>query len=229
MQRALDNSEDTLHTSVRIPVSHAHLEGELELPAHARGLVVFAHGSGSSQHSPRNQFVARVLRHAGLGTLLLDLFTPAEEQEDDATAALRFDIGFLAQRLVEVIRWLEQETRKAPLHLGLFGASTGGAAALVAAASVGQRIGAIVSRGGRPDLADEALPLVQSPTLLIVGGEDDIVLRLNEEAYARLHCEKELRIVPGATHLFEEPGTLEQVAEWTAGWFCRHLGGQPCN
>jgi putative phosphoribosyl transferase len=209
--------------AVRIPSGSVNLEGELHLPAGARSVVLFAHGSGSSRHSPRNQYVAQVIRQAGIGTLLFDLLTRNEEAADRHTGRLRFDIGLLARRLVDATDWL---TRAEPgLRVGYFGASTGGGAALVAAAELGGAIGAVVSRGGRPDLAGDALPRVQSPTLLIVGGQDMPVIRMNEDAYARLHCVKELKIVPGATHLFEEPGALEEVARLAAAWFQKYLSG----
>ena len=217
--------EETLALSrhVRIPAGHAHLEGELKIPAGAAGVVVFAHGSGSSRHSPRNQFVARVIRESGNGTLLFDLLTREEEIEDSITARLRFDIGLLARRLVEATGWLTAQPGSQVYGTGYFGSSTGGGAAVLAAAELGQQIGAIVSRGGRPDLAGEALARVESPTLLIVGEYDDVVIRLNEAALARLQCEKEMKIVRRATHLFEEPGALEEVARLAAGWFQRHL------
>lgn len=208
---------------VHIACGEVTLEGELAIPPGSNGVVVFAHGSGSSRHSPRNQYVARVIRESGNGTLLFDLLTRAEEAEDQFTGHLRFDIGLLADRLVEVTHWLVAQPAARELGIGYFGSSTGGGAALVAAAEVGPRIGAVVSRGGRPDLAGAALPRVQAPTLLVVGGRDDVVIRLNEEALAELRCEKELEIVPGATHLFEEPGTLEAVARLAADWFRRHL------
>jgi dienelactone hydrolase len=212
-----------IREAVRIAVGSASLSGELEIPAGANGVVTFAHGSGSSRHSPRNQFVARVIRESGNGTLLFDLLTEEEELEDRVTARLRFDIGLLARRLVEAARWLGAQPAARSLDIGFFGSSTGGAAALVAAAELEQRVGAVVSRGGRPDLAGAALPRVQSPTLLIVGGLDHVVIGLNEQAFAELRCEKELKIVPGATHLFEEPGTLESVARFAADWFHKHL------
>jgi putative phosphoribosyl transferase len=199
------------------------LEGELSVPMGATGVVLFAHGSGSSRHSPRNQFVARTIRQAGVGTLLFDLLTQDEEAIDISTRHLRFDIGLLARRLVDATNWIKGETDTRHLRVGYFGSSTGGGAALVAAASVGEEIGAVVSRGGRPDLAGAALAKVKSPTLLIVGGLDYPVIEMNENAYRQIHCEKELRIVPGATHLFEEPGTLAEVAQLAAGWFQRHL------
>src|SRR5438552_1770657 len=175
-------------------------------PGCAAGIVLFAHGSGSSRHSPRNQFVARVIHESGNGTLLFDLLTPGEEIEDDVTTALRFDIGLLAQRLVAATHWVKSQPETQHLGIGYFGSSTGGGAALVAAAQEGKSVGAVVSRGGRPDLAADALARVQSPTLLIVGEHDEVVIRLNEEALARLRCAKELKIVPRATHLFEEKG-----------------------
>jgi dienelactone hydrolase len=220
----------TWTAEVRIPAEGVVLEGELSLPQGARAVVLFAHGSGSGRHSPRNQFVARSLQATGIGTLLFDLLTVQEEQVDLRTRHLRFDINLLAQRLVAAVRWLDvsaqwirDETGFADLRPGFFGASTGGGAALVAAAELGARIGAVVSRGGRPDLAGEALAKVEAPTLLIVGERDEVVIRLNEEAYAQLRCEKALKIVPGATHLFEEPGTLELVAQLAGDWFVRYL------
>lgn len=214
-----------MRAAAEIPADAVVLQGDVEIPAGARGVVVFAHGSGSSRHSPRNQMVARVLRESGLGTLLIDLLTRDEERADSATGEWRFNIDLLARRLVAVIRWLGHQNETAGLKTGFFGASTGGGAALVAAAALGDRISAVVSRGGRPDLAGGALPKVMCPVLLIVGGEDDVVLRLNEEAAARMNCPKELRLVPGATHLFEEPGALDQVAEWSAEWFSNYMGG----
>ncbi|HEV8552328.1 MAG TPA: dienelactone hydrolase family protein [Casimicrobiaceae bacterium] len=211
----------------RIPARGALLEGEVRVGDEARGLVLFAHGSGSSRHSPRNQFVARSLQSMGLATLLFDLLTREEEALDLATRHLRFDIGLLAERLVDATRWIRSRPETRELSIGYFGASTGGGAALVAAAELGNEIGAVVSRGGRPDLAADALTRVKSPTLLIVGGFDEPVIRLNKEALALLRCKKELRIVPGATHLFEEPGTLEEVARLAGEWFGRHLRGRP--
>ena len=206
---------------VHIRSGAVQLQGDLNISAGARGVVLFAHGSGSSRHSPRNQFVARTIREAGVGTLLFDLLTAEEEAVDIHTRHLRFDIGLLADRLIDATDWIKGEFDY--LSVGYFGSSTGGGAALVAAAEVGDRVGAVVSRGGRPDLAGDALPKVKSPTLLIVGGLDYPVIELNQEALARLRCEKELKIVPGATHLFEEPGTLEEVARLAADWFGRHL------
>jgi putative phosphoribosyl transferase len=208
---------------VRIPVDGAgELEGELGVPRGARTLVAFAHGSGSSRHSRRNQFVAAKLREAGLGTLLFDLLSTEEEEVDFQTAHLRFDIPLLAGRLAAATEWIERSPELAGLGVAYFGASTGAAAALVAAARFGSRIESVVSRGGRPDLAGPELGRVQAPTLLVVGGRDEVVIELNREALARLQCEKELRIVPGATHLFEEPGALEEVARLAADWLCRH-------
>jgi putative phosphoribosyl transferase len=204
---------------VQIPVDSVLLEGALALPEYAQGLVVFAHGSGSSRFSPRNNFVARILRQAGIGTLLIDLLT----EEEDAVYETRFDIDLLTDRLLLATKWLQEQTDTQNLVIGYFGASTGAAAALKAAAVVGSGIGAVVSRGGRPDLAEEALTQVQSPTLLIVGGNDDVVLQLNRHAYERLTGKKELVIVPGATHLFEESGALEEVARLATQWFKRYL------
>jgi dienelactone hydrolase len=186
-------------------------------------MVLFAHGSGSSRFSPRNRAVASVLRRAGLATLLLDLLSPSEEEEDLVTRHLRFDIPLLAGRLVNAIEWLAVEPRTADLAIGMFGASTGGGAALVAAAARPQRVSAVVSRGGRPDLAGDALPNVRAPTLLLVGERDHLVIRLNEQARSQMSTEVQLMIVPGATHLFEEPGTLEEVALRARDWFLAHL------
>jgi putative phosphoribosyl transferase len=198
--------------------------GDLVIPANARGIVVFAHGSGSSRLSPRNQFVASVLQgRVNLATLLLDLLTAEEEQVDLRTRHLRFDIDLLAARLVETRQWLADHSSTRHLAAGYFGASTGAAAALMAAAQIPEAVRAVVSRGGRPDLAGAALPKVQAPTLLIVGGEDRQVIELNRKALNELRCEKKLEIVPGASHLFEEPGTLEQVADFAREWFEKHL------
>jgi putative phosphoribosyl transferase len=209
---------------VRIQAGGAILSGTLRLSKSAGALVLFAHGSGSSRHSPRNQFVARTLNDAGLATLLFDLLTPEEEAADVRTREHRFDIGLLAKRLVHATKWAKRERETRDLRVGYFGSSTGGGAALVAAATVPEDVGAVVSRGGRPDLAGEALPKVQTPTLLIVGGNDDIVIELNEQARDRMRCEVKLEIVPGATHLFEEPGTLEKVAQLASDWFVSHIG-----
>jgi len=185
----------------------------------AKGLVLFVHGSGSSRHSPRNQFVARTLNQAGLATLLFDLLTPDEESVDVYTREHRFDIGLLAERLVCATKWAKQQKETRDLRIGYFGSSTGGAAALVAAAELPNEVSAVVSRGGRPDLAGDALPKVKAPTLLIVGGEDHVVIELNERARAQMKCECKIDIVPGATHLFEEPGALEKVAKLASDWF----------
>jgi dienelactone hydrolase len=208
---------------VLIPADWVTLEGALAVPAETQGVVVFAHGSGSSRHSPRNTFVAQVLQTAGLGTLLFDLLT----REEDANYETRFDIDLLTRRLVAATHWLREQPRTRGLGIGYFGASTGAAAALRAAAALGSVIGAVVSRGGRPDLARSALDRVQAPTLLIVGGEDHVVINLNQQAYARLHGEKQLVIIPGAGHLFEEPGTLQEVARLASQWFVRYLRAQP--
>ena len=212
-------------SKTNVVVSHAglRLPGEMSVPVGAAGLTLFAHGSGSSRHSPRNQFVAQVLHQYGIGTLLFDLLTEAEGREDATTAQLRFNVSLLAERLVMVTRWLGQQDTVHHLPLAYFGASTGAAAALVAAAKFGDQIRAVVSRGGRPDLAGDFLPLVQSPTLLIIGGNDTAVIELNEQAQARLTCENSLMIVPGATHLFEEPGTLERAAGLAAEFIWKHL------
>jgi putative phosphoribosyl transferase len=211
---------------VSVSVGASLLEGDLTIPAGAPGLVVFAHGSGSSRHSPRNRFVAAELRRAGLATLLLDLLTAAEERADAFTGHLRFDIGLLAQRLVGVTDWAAQQPETARLRLGYFGASTGAAAALMAAAWRPELVVAVVSRGGRPDLARRYFAAVRAPTLLIVGGEDTLVLELNKSALDALRSPKRLAVVPGASHLFEEPGALEAVAKLAADWFVRHLGKQ---
>src|SRR5215207_10836126 len=208
---------------VRVAAGRVTLEGNLAVLEDARGVVLFAHGSGSSRHSPRNRSVAEVLRHGRLATLLVDLLTAEEEAVDARTRHLRFDIELLAERLVGAIDWLAGQPETRGLTVGLFGASTGGGAALVAAAERAARVGAVVSRGGRPDLAGEALPRVRAPTLLIVGGRDEPVIELNEQAVARMRGPVKLEIVPGATHLFEEPGALEEVARLAREWFGRHL------
>ena len=223
MQSTMHSASTGYHEAVSIPVAEIILKGDLDVPPNAAGLVIFAHGSGSSRHSPRNQFVARLIRQAGIGTLLFDLLTDDEEAEDEVTRELRFDIGMLARRLVAATHWIMRRAETRDMPVGYFGASTGGGAALVAAARLGTKVSAVVSRGGRPDLAGRALPEVKSPTLLIVGGCDQVVLALNEQALAQLHCEKELRVVTGATHLFQEPGKLEQVAQLSSEWFQRHL------
>jgi putative phosphoribosyl transferase len=206
---------------VRVVVPEGVLGAMLVVPANAKGLVIFAHGSGSSRFSPRNHFVAQQLNGAGFSTLLMDLLTQAEEGRDELAAGFRFDIAFLARRLQSATQWAKK--RLAGQTIGYFGASTGAAAALVAAAEAGDAIAAVVSRGGRPDLAGEALPHVKAPTLLIVGGDDRPVIEMNRQAQTRLHCPSELVIVPGAGHLFEEPGSLERVAGLATAWFERHL------
>jgi putative phosphoribosyl transferase len=211
-------------SEVQIPAGHAVLAGNLTIPDNAVGLVLFAHGSGSSRHSPRNQFVARTLNDGGLATLLFDLLTPEEEAIDTYTREHRFNIGLLAERLVHATKWAKRQEQTGDLQLGYFGSSTGGAAALVAAAEISEDVGAVVSRGGRPDLAGDALPKVKAPTTLIVGGNDDIVIELNEMARNQMRCEVKLEIVPGATHLFEEPDALEKVAKLASDWFVNHIG-----
>jgi dienelactone hydrolase len=209
--------------SVTVQAGDAAVAGDLAVPRDAAGLVLFAHGSGSSRHSPRNRAVAGGLAAAGLGTLLFDLLTAAEERADRETAALRFDIGLLTRRLAGAIDWLAGVPSVAGLPVGLFGASTGAAGALAAAALQPERVRAVVSRGGRPDLAGQALAEVRAPVLLIVGGLDTQVLELNEQARERLHAPSALRVVPGASHLFEEPGALDEVTALAAGWFREHL------
>ncbi len=209
--------------AVRVPVDGGALDGDLVVPPAARGLVVFAHGTGSSRFSPRNRYVARKLQEAGLATLLLDLLTPHEEAEDQHTGRWRFDVGLLTERLLRAVTWAGQQQDLRALPVGLFGASTGAAAALRAAAAAPDHVGAVVSRGGRPDLARDVLAQVRAPTLLIVGGADEPVLRLNQEALVHLRCLKQLEVIPGAGHLFEEPGALDRVAQLAADWFCRHL------
>lgn len=210
---------------VHVPAGGVILEGNLGVPPNARGVVLFAHGSGSSRHSSRNRFVARGLREAGLATLLVDLLTSEEEAVDLHTRHLRFDIPLLAERLAGAIVWLAGESETRDLPVGIFGASTGGGAALVAAAERPDTVGAVVSRGGRPDLAGDALPHVRAPTLLIVGGDDVPVIGMNRDAMARMSAEVKLEIVPGATHLFEERGALEIVTQLACDWFLRHIGG----
>jgi putative phosphoribosyl transferase len=211
-------------TEVQIPAGRAVLSGNLTIPENAMALVLFAHGSGSSRHSPRNQFVARTLNRARLATLLFDLLTPEEEAQDSYTREHRFNIDLLAERLVHATKSAGQQEETCDLRIGYFGSSTGGAAALVAAAELPEDGGAVVSRGGRPDLAGDALPKVQAPTLLIVGGNDDIVIELNEMARDQMRCEVRVEIIPGATHLFEEAGALEHVAKLASDWFVDHIG-----
>ncbi|OGP21383.1 MAG: hydrolase [Deltaproteobacteria bacterium GWA2_55_10] len=213
--RLVNNSERL----VNIPSKGVRLEGALAIPDGVQGVVLFAHGSGSSRHSPRNNYVAQVLRRAGLGTLLIDLLT----RDEDIDYQTRFDIGLLAERLDAATAWLMEDDETSGKRIGYFGASTGAAAALKSAAAAGNSIGAVVSRGGRPDLAMESLPKVVSPTLLVVGGRDELVIELNRAAYGRIKAEKEMVIVPGATHLFEEPGALEEVANLAARWFKKYL------
>jgi putative phosphoribosyl transferase len=208
---------------IYIPVGRAEIQGDLHIPDESTSIVVFAHGSGSSRHSPRNKYVADVLNDAGIATLLIDLLTPDEERIDFQTARLRFDIDLLADRLITVTHWVRGQPATDKLHLGYFGASTGAAAALVAAGREPQLVEAIVSRGGRPDLAGPWLKKVQAPTLLIVGGNDKVVIELNYQAAAELRAEHRLEIIPNAGHLFEEPGALEQVAALARDWFEEHL------
>ena len=209
---------------VRIPVDSINLEGNLNIPERARGIVIFVHGSGSSRHSPRNQYVADELRRAGLGTLLFDLLTIEEERIDMMTRHLRFDIELLSKRLIDVTGWVLNRPETRGLNIGYFGASTGAAAALIAAKEYATAVKAVVSRGGRPDLAESALIHVKAPTLLIVGGKDIQVIDLNKWALERIVAlDKELKIVPGATHLFEEPGALEEVARLAGKCFTRYL------
>jgi putative phosphoribosyl transferase len=213
--------------TVEVPTSQAGLAGDLVVPPAARGVVLFAHGSGSSRHSPRNQQVAAALQRAGYGTLLMDLLTEAEEQVDARTRELRFDIGLLAGRLTDAADWLGRTEETAGLPLATFGASTGAAAALITAADRPDRVGAVISRGGRPDLAGDVLGRVRTPTLLVVGGADQQVLELNRDAAARLTAEHDIAVVPGATHLFPEPGALEQVIDRTISWLDRWLTPPP--
>lgn len=213
---------DTEHP-VTIPSEHIHLEGNLHIPAKVSGIILFAHGSGSSRLSPRNQHIARDLQKLGFATLLFDLLTFEEDEIDNNTAQYRFDIDFLAKRLVAATQWVEKNPSLNKLPLGYFGASTGGAAALVAAARLAHLIKAVVSRGGRPDLAGESLLYVRAPTLLIVGGADEAVIDLNKLAMEEIQCEAQLEIVPGATHLFEEPGKLETVSKLAGTWFKKFL------
>jgi putative phosphoribosyl transferase len=214
---------EAVEGEVRLRAGTAELVGDLVVPAGAAGVVLFAHGSGSSRHSPRNRLVAGALRRVGLATLLLDLLTPAEEERDRVTAELRFDVALLAERLIAATDLLLAEPATASLPVGLFGASTGAGAALITAAERPETVAAVVSRGGRPDLAGDHLGRVRAPTLLIVGGRDQLVLELNRQAQARLAAPSRLEVVPGATHLFEEPGALEQVARLAAAWFTEHL------
>lgn len=215
-----------MEREISIDAPGVSLRADLALPDDARGLVIFAHGSGSSRHSPRNRAVAGALQRAGLSTLLMDLLTAEEEREDLATARLRFDIPLLAERLTAAIGSMAEEAETAAFPIGAFGASTGAAAALVAAARRPDVVRAIVSRGGRPDLAEDDLSAVRAPTLLVVGSRDEQVLEMNRQAMSRMDCEVSLEVVPGATHLFEEPGALDQVARHASRWFVRHLADQ---
>ena len=210
-------------TEMKIPVGNVVVEGTLTLIPGAKGVVFFAHGSGSGRFSPRNQYVAKEFNKANIGTLLFDLLTKEEEEEDIVTAEYRFNIALLAKRLIGVTEWLRNDPKTKKLSIGYFGASTGAAAALIAAAKLPNAIAAVVSRGGRPDLAGEYLPGVAAPTLLLVGGLDTEVIELNQESMDQMTAEKKLVIVPGATHIFEEPGTLEQVAKLSTEWFLRYL------
>jgi len=216
-------TESGAATSVSVPIGERSLSGDLRVPPEAHGIVLFAHGSGSSRHSPRNQYVARTLERRGLATLLIDLLTADEEAVDDYTAQYRFDIPMLAVRLVEIVDWLRSRKETSSLPIGLFGASTGGGAALMAAAERPHDVAAVVSRGGRPDLAGAALAKVTTPTLFIVGGFDAPVIEMNRDAMKQMRGDVKLEIVPGATHLFEEPGTLEKVATLAGKWFDHHL------
>ena len=209
--------------TLRIPVDGVTLTADLAIPADAHGIVLFAHGSGSSRHSPRNQFVARVLQQSDFGTLLMDLLTEKEEAIDNQTREMRFDIPLLGKRLTETVDWLKTQPAYQHLPIGIFGASTGAAAALVTAADRPMVVKSVVSRGGRPDLAGEALPRAKAPTLMIVGAYDDAVMELNQQAMARMKAQVEMKIVPRATHLFEEPGALAHVADLAAEWFWDHL------
>ena len=215
---------DSIEQTLQIPAAGVELDADLVVPQPAQGVVLFAHGSGSSRHSPRNVFVARKLQDAALSTVLVDLLTPAEERIDAVTAELRFDVGLLAGRPTALCDWLVEHDITAGLGIGLFGASTGAAAALVTAAARPAAVAAVVSRGGRPDLAGEALRAVHQPTLLLVGHRDPVVLDLNRRAMRELAGEVRLEVIPGATHLFQEPGALEQVARLARDWFVRHLG-----
>ncbi|MCL5996232.1 MAG: dienelactone hydrolase family protein [Chloroflexi bacterium] len=222
----MNRATDETGNRVEVVTASATLEGELVVAGGARGAVIFAHGSGSSRRSPRNQFVARELRRGGLATLLFDLLTPEEGREDERTGHLRFNIELLADRLAGATDWLRLHPSASHLSFGYFGASTGASAALVAAAYRPKEVSAVVSRGGRPDLAGRFLQQVEAPTLLIVGGDDTPVIAMNREALAQMHCETRLEIIPAATHLFEEPGALEAVAQLARDWFRRHLGGR---
>lgn len=219
----MEMKNEALEKAVEIRVSDVVLEGDLYIPQGAKGIVLFAHGSGSSRHSPRNRYVAGVLQKEGMATLLIDLLT----KKEDSVYETRFNIDLLVSRLLEITEWLKAQEETKVLSIGYFGASTGAAAALKAAARSPIEISAVVSRGGRPDLAESALDKVDAPTLLIVGGDDSVVIELNQVAYRKLNAPKELVIVPGATHLFEEPGTLEEVARLATRWFEKHFPINP--
>jgi dienelactone hydrolase len=212
------------HLAVTVAVDAVILEGNLSVPTAAMGVVLFAHGSGSSRHSPRNRYVADLLNESGLATLLIDLLTEDEQEVDLQTGQLRFDIPFLAKRLVAITEWLARHPEVPGLRIGHFGASTGAGAALLAASEIPRLVRAVVSRGGRPDLAGPALARVEAPTLLIVGSADPVVLQMNRQAVAQMHCEKELQVIPGAGHLFEERGALTKVAALARDWFIEKLG-----
>jgi putative phosphoribosyl transferase len=218
-----DYGMTSMEQTLKIPVGNVQVEGNLFLPSGTNGLVVFAHGSGSRRFSPRNQYVSKEFNKASMGTLLFDLLTPDEEEEDELTAEYRFNIPLLAERLVGTTEWLRNYPQTKDLKLGYFGASTGAAAALIAAAKLPHDIAAVVSRGGRPDLANEYLSQVKAPTLLLVGGWDEEVIELNRQAQSQLTNENKLMIIPSATHLFEEPGKLEEVAKFAADWFLSYL------
>jgi putative phosphoribosyl transferase len=215
-----------MKTELKIPAGMATLDGILMVPETAAITVLFAHGSGSSRYSPRNGFVARALNQAGLATLLFDLLTPDEEADDIQTGRYRFNIDLLAERLVQATQWIQKQKQTSRLGIGYFGASTGGGAALVAAAKLPGDVGAVVSRGGRPDLAGDALSRVKAPTLLVVGGRDETVVEFNQKAQQKMRCEVKLEIIPGATHLFEEPGALDRVAQLAGDWFLHHATRQ---
>jgi pimeloyl-ACP methyl ester carboxylesterase len=219
LSKKLKSSEHVLS----IEIEGVILEGNLILPENAEGLIVFVHGSGSSRHSPRNQYVANFLNQSKFGTFLFDLLTEEEEILDIHTGSLRFDIELLTERVIGVTKWLSMNKKTSDLSIGYFGASTGGAAALRAAARIPELVEAVVSRGGRPDLAGPEISYVNAPTLLIVGGDDPAVIKLNQQALKLLPCKKNLEIIVGASHLFEEPGALERVAVLAADWFCEHI------
>lgn len=221
--RGSDGVKSASMNEVQISSGKATISGNLEIPSGAKSIVLFAHGSGSSRFSPRNTYVARLLNREKIGTLLVDLLTMEEESIDEYTGQFRFNIDLLAERLIDSTNWIKKSSEAPNFTIGYFGASTGAAAALIAAAKLSNDVKAIVSRGGRPDMAEDYLPKVKAPTLLIVGGDDQEVLELNKQAFAQLHSEKKIEVVPGATHLFEEPGKLKTVAELAIDWFNRYL------